>query len=99
MDIPAVDSLWIDNDPRIGLVRYILVTGAPVDGKVPCVSWYDLPMGAADPRFVKNGVKRFQPTNAGHWSHTGFRPAEAGPKLGYPSGYGPDAENFTGSGS
>lgn len=98
MNIPAVDSLWIDNDPRSMLTRYILVTG-PVNaqGKVPCISWYDITGGASDPRVTNNSLKRFQPNANGYWSRTGFRPAEAGPKLGYPYGYGPDAAKFTGS--
>lgn len=100
MDIPAVDSLWIDNDPRTTPTRYILVTGKPdAQNKVPCISWYDVTSGAADPRIVSNSLQRFQTLRNGHWSRTGFRPAEAGPALGYPYGYGPDAEKFTGSGS
>lgn len=98
MDIPEVGSLWIDNDPRLSMTRYALVTGLP-DGRdrVPCITWYDITGGAADPRVTNNGLKRFQPQTNGFWSRTGYRPAEAGPKLGYPHGYGPDAEPFTGS--
>jgi hypothetical protein len=100
MNIPEVGSLWIDNDPRGTLVRYVLVTGVP-DGqdKVQCISWYDIAGGASDPRRIRNSIKRFQPQANGFWSRTGFRPAEAGPVLGYPHGYGPDAEPYVGSGS
>jgi hypothetical protein len=97
MNIPAVDSLWIDNDPRNGRVRYALVTGPPVDDKVQCITWYDVAGGAREARPTKSNLKRFQPSSTGNWSRTGFRPAEAGPALGYPYGYGPDAEQYTGS--
>jgi hypothetical protein len=98
MTAPEVDSLWIDNDPRTTLTRYVLVTGPPDGkGKVPCISWYDLTGGTHDARPSKNRIERFQPQRNGNWSHSGFRPAEAGPALGYPYGYGPDADQFTGS--
>jgi len=98
MDIPAVDSLWIDNDARLSMTRYVLVTGKPdSQDKVQCITWYDVPGGTRAPRPTKNNLRRFQPSSTGHWSHTGFRPAEAGPKLGYPDGYGPDAEPYVGS--
>lgn len=98
MDIPKIDSLWIDNDPRTTLVRYILVTGEPgALDKVACISWYDIAGGAAVARVTNNHLKRFQPSSTGHWSRTGFRPAEVGPVLGYPQGYGPDAEPYVGS--
>jgi hypothetical protein len=100
MDIPAVDSLWIDNDPRSARVRYVLVTSTPDDrDKVQCLSWYDVAGGTHEARPSKSSIQRFQPLSNGHWSRTGFRPAEAGPVLGYPYGYGPNAEQFTGSGS
>jgi hypothetical protein len=99
MTTPEVDSLWIDNDPRLSMTRYVLVTSLP-DGrdKVQCLSWYDVAGGTRDARPSKSSVKRFQPLANGFWSKTGFRPAEAGPALGYPHGYGPDAEQYTGSG-
>lgn len=99
MNIPEVDSLWIDNDPRLSMTRYALVTGPPVDGRVQCITWYDIAGGVRDPRPTKNSLKRFQASSTGRWPSTGFRPAEAGPALGFPAGYGPDAEQFTGSNS
>ena len=100
MNIPAVGSIWIDNDPRISITRYVIVTSEPNRlGKVQCISWYDVAGGTRDARLVSNNIKRFQASSTGRWSTTGFRPTAAGPVLGYPHGYGygPDAEPYTGS--
>jgi len=100
MYTPEIDSLWIDNDPRNSRgVRYALVTGERFGGKVPCVTWYDVAGGATTPRVTHNNIQRFRQLSGGGWSRTGFRPAEHPPVLGYPHGYGPDAEPYVGSDS
>lgn len=97
---PEVDSLWIDNDSRLAMTRYVLVTGRPdAQDKVPCLSWYDIAGGAGNPRPSRSSLQRFQALSNGGWSRTGFRPADNPPVLGYPHGYGPEAEQFAGSGS
>jgi hypothetical protein len=84
MEIPAVDSLWIDNDPRVEPTRFIQVLSAPdSQDRVECRTWYDESIGTA--RTAKLAVKRFQQLAGGTWSKTGYRPADREPEHGRPA--------------